>query len=260
MNKHRKIQEEINSLFETCLEQFEQISSYDGKIPQIELDIIMSNIRIMYDQFVKLNKMNKSEERGMEIKNETSGSMDTATEQSKPVVHERKMETKEEMGTKENPSVPDSSYNTDPVEKKSPVPVSSGLSHTESIAQKGKSNTKTASLFDSNADNDDDDADIPSINEKLNKTTENSLAEKLKQNRVNDLKHAIGINEKFLFINELFEGSLNEYNNAISQINSLTSKDEADKYIESELKLKYNWNDASKAHSIFIQLIERRFS
>lgn len=249
---NRKINEEISNLFETCIEQFEQISSYEGRIPQIEIDIIMTNIRNVYERLTLLNKMNNAEIKEAEGKN-IFPEKTAEKEEIKSVSENEKQNIKSTMET-----IAQREFKQ--TEKKIPEPLSSVVSHLESLSQKAKPAGKVASLFDQNAEADEEDAETPSINDKLNKQNENSLADKLKQNKIKDLKQAIGINEKFLFINELFEGNLNDYNNAIAQLNSLSSKTEADTFIESELKIKYNWNENSKAKNIFIELVERRFS
>ena len=42
------IKEEIVEILEVIVEQSEVISSYEKQIPQIEIDIILSNIRDLY--------------------------------------------------------------------------------------------------------------------------------------------------------------------------------------------------------------------
>lgn len=75
---------------------------------------------------------------------------------------------------------------------------------------------------------------------------------------VADMKTAIGINDKFRFINELFHGNSQEYNIAINQINNCRSFDEADVYLNT-LRGLYDWKDDSQAVNSFVGLVERRF-
>lgn len=249
----RKINQEITNLFETCIEQFEQISSYEGRIPQIEIDIVMNNIRNIYDRLSTLNKMNNAELKESETKNIIP---EKITNPEKEEIRSY-LQSEKEIKAVNKETIVEKEFRQ--AERKISEPTSSVVSHGESLSQKNKSTGKVGSLFDESAEAEDEN-EFPSINERLNKSTENSLADKLNQNKIKDLKQAIGINEKFLFINELFEGNLNDYNNAISQLNSMSSKKEADTFIESKLKVKYNWNETSKAQNIFIQLVERRFS
>lgn len=85
-----------------------------------------------------------------------------------------------------------------------------------------------------------------------------SVGEKLQKKPIPDLKAAIGINEKFQFINQLFHGNMTEYNIAINQINICGSKEEAEAYLETLREL-YKWNVDSEAVVTFTALVERRF-
>jgi hypothetical protein len=88
---------------------------------------------------------------------------------------------------------------------------------------------------------------------------EESVAEKLQHNKITDLKASIGINEKFQFINELFEGNMKEYNVAVDQINSFSSHSEAESYI-SNLENVYKWQADNHIAEGFKELVERRFA
>jgi hypothetical protein len=75
---------------------------------------------------------------------------------------------------------------------------------------------------------------------------------------ITDLQRAISINDKFRFINELFEGNSTEFNIALNQINSCPEFDDADRYV-SNLKRIYHWKDDSETVSLILDLVERRF-
>jgi len=65
-----------------------------------------------------------------------------------------------------------------------------------------------------------------SINEQIaHKRHDNAEVSKLKP--VNDLSSAIGINDRFLFVRELFNGNQDLYNNTINNLNEVASIDEA---------------------------------
>lgn len=91
----------------------------------------------------------------------------------------------------------------------------------------------------------------------LNKP-DNTIGEKMKQNRITDLKAAIDINHKFLFIRDLFEGNSTEYNETIEQINNANSLEEAFNIL-GEKKEKYNWDQKESTFRIFNDLIHRKF-
>lgn len=97
-----------------------------------------------------------------------------------------------------------------------------------------------------------------SLNDQL-KQPKLELGDSLQEVPIKDLKKAIGINDKFLFINELFRGDDIMYERSIKTINSFAIYAEAEYWIKRELKLKLGWNDRNHVVQQFDQLIKRRF-
>jgi hypothetical protein len=102
-------------------------------------------------------------------------------------------------------------------------------------------------------------ADAPSLNDKLKQST-TELADQLAEPPVKDLRKAIGINDKYLYINELFRGDETMYERSIKTINGFTILPEAEYWIQRELKVKLGWSEANETVKQFNQLIKRRFS
>jgi len=95
------------------------------------------------------------------------------------------------------------------------------------------------------------------IGDKITRSrTEKSLSEKLQQQPLGDLKQSIGINERFSFINELFEGNQQFYHQCIDQLNSLQAYEEAEKIMTERLALKKD----TPRYLQFEELIRRRFN
>ena len=86
------------------------------------------------------------------------------------------------------------------------------------------------------------------------------MAHVLKDTPVKDLRKAIGINDKFLFVNELFRGDEVMYERSLKTINSFRMFPEAEYWIERELKVKLGWEEQKPATRHFYQLVRRRFS
>ena len=87
---------------------------------------------------------------------------------------------------------------------------------------------------------------------------ENTIGEQMKRHRLDDLKSAIDISHKFLFINELFDGNASEYHETIEQLNNADSiRDASD--ILAEKRDKYNWDDKEGTFRIFNDLVHRKF-
>lgn len=100
----------------------------------------------------------------------------------------------------------------------------------------------------------------PSLNDSLRSAGKVELGEKLGGMGVNDLKNAIGINDKFQFIQELFRGDKTMYERSVKTINESTSLQEAVYWIERELKIKLGWNENDQLVKHFYSLVRKRFS
>jgi hypothetical protein len=98
-----------------------------------------------------------------------------------------------------------------------------------------------------------------SLNDKL-KQGKTELVEVLKETPIKDLRKAVGINDRFLFINELFRGDESMYERCIKTINSFNIYAEAEYWITRELKVKLGWSNDNLTVQHFDQLVKRRFS
>jgi hypothetical protein len=98
-----------------------------------------------------------------------------------------------------------------------------------------------------------------SVNDKL-KGNVLELASALKDSPVRELKKAIGVNDRYIFINELFRGDEVMYERSIKTINNFRILPEAEYWMERELKIKLGWDDTRETTRHFYQLVRRRFS
>ena len=86
------------------------------------------------------------------------------------------------------------------------------------------------------------------------------LAATLKDSPVRELKKAIGVNDRYVFINELFRGDEVMYERTIKTINNFKILPEAEYWMERELKIKLGWDDNRDITRQFYQLVKRRFA
>ncbi len=96
------------------------------------------------------------------------------------------------------------------------------------------------------------------LGDKLESAGDTSLAARLQRKPVTDLASAIGINDKFLLLNELFGGSMEKYNKSIRALNNFSTLLGAKTYM-SELQIEFQWNIESDAYKKLDNLVERRF-
>ena len=86
------------------------------------------------------------------------------------------------------------------------------------------------------------------------------LSDRLSSQPIKDLTKALGINEKILTINELFDKDNHAYNTAMTKLNTLRSFEDA-KEVLSDLAEKHNWVNPGKKKKaqIFIKTVRRRY-
>ena len=70
----------------------------------------------------------------------------------------------------------------------------------------------------------------------------------------------VGLNDRLAFIKNLFNGSVEEYQRVISQIQTYDELEEAQNFIENLVKPDYNyWEGKESFESRFIKIIEQNF-
>lgn len=147
-------------------------------------------------------------------------------------VEKDKVETQNPELVKEPEPLADQPTNTISQEKESPqskIPIS-----TSDKFQAGKT---LADIYQNNGDN--------------------SFAAKFGKNKITDIKSAIGINDKFLFINEIFNGNSQNYSQAIESINHFELYHEALAFVEKVRE--ENKVDNQDALGKLLEIIKRKF-
>lgn len=96
------------------------------------------------------------------------------------------------------------------------------------------------------------------LGERLQQEQDPTLADKLQHSALNSLQSAIGINDKFLFVNELFNGSMEKYNRSIANLDDLKTLNGALIYLN-ELRIELQWNSSNEAYKKLLELVHRKF-
>ncbi|MCX6280605.1 MAG: hypothetical protein NTU51_01415 [Bacteroidetes bacterium] len=270
------ITRELQILLEAINEQFEIIREYNDFIPQIEFDMIMENVRKLYETFHRLQRLNDPL---LFVEKKISGPRDL-----KAYVPPLPAPSPEHLAVlppvasaeplPEPPAViPPAAYPEplpEPPAAATPLPVKETMPQNESnpvrptepathspipmrpllkkeTSEKRKAKTAELELFAS---------EEPVFNIKLKEAREKSLGPKI--SRPESLKSSIGINDKFMFINELFDGNLREYNESVETLSGFKTLPQAQEYLDL-LRRRNNWNSSSNAFRRIKELVEKRY-
>jgi len=97
--------------------------------------------------------------------------------------------------------------------------------------------------------------DFHPINETLaQQKTGNNLSSKLQTASLSSISSGIGLNDKFLFIRELFKSDSVMFNNTIKYLDTANSLEEALDFINRQ----FDWDEKNETAQKFINLIHRR--
>ncbi|WP_210487972.1 hypothetical protein [Rufibacter aurantiacus] len=100
----------------------------------------------------------------------------------------------------------------------------------------------------------------PNLNDRLKQPVVPSMADRQQDQKIGSLKEAISINQRFSFINELFEGDNMAYHAVIKQLDEYDNPNQAKQYLQHDVASKYNWSRKEEHVQKLTRLIERKFS
>ena len=99
-----------------------------------------------------------------------------------------------------------------------------------------------------------------SLNDLFNEQREDhSISGQYQRAKVGDLTKAISINDKFIYIKELFHNRGEDFSTSIRQLNECKTMEEAFDCLE-QLKQKFFWDSKSDAYLSFCDLLRRKYS
>ena len=90
-------------------------------------------------------------------------------------------------------------------------------------------------------------------NESLGKAHPRDVSSTIKNRPLSDLHRAIGLNEKFMFIRDLFDGDSKKYEETVQFINKAVSREQVNTFLS-----RFQWDEKKEAVHEFRELVERK--
>lgn len=199
-------------------------------------------------------------EKKEEIENQTTPPPSSTTEDS----DQKQSPVKEAMAEKEDVPDTDQSRNSQTTQE---TPIIEGQAKKSPAEEKSTSEPKETTQASNAEYQEDKKKENKVLGEKLKKEKA-SFNEQLGKNQKNttqkhsfstppiaDLKKAMGINDRFFFQRELFNGSAEVMNQTLEQLNQMGGINEAHNF----LLANFNWDPENEAVLSFMELVERRY-
>ena len=104
--------------------------------------------------------------------------------------------------------------------------------------------------------------EVLTINERISAqmVAKQGVAEQLHTQSISDLKQAINLNDKLLFVKDLFNGYSLAYSEAIEILNRFTSFAEAEQFLKNNYVAKNHWDTKQETSEKFYALLKRRYA
>ncbi|HEY0667207.1 MAG TPA: hypothetical protein VGD22_03460 [Sphingobacteriaceae bacterium] len=272
-------------------EQYQYLSERPENLNDLELELFLANSNFLTDHIEILRKMNgalassvpvqeplpiekpfenntgddhvNNSDKKMEVEPEepTHGYTDDEVQQVEEVVSEpepRKEEVKPEAigdhGSEENKAesqvLADAGHIQEVAGKQ---PVDEVINPAEEIIKEVVIPEKTITV--------EEPVSKPTINEIISasKVSSETVAKQFTNQPVGDLKSIINLNDKLLFIKDLFNGYSLAYSEAIELLNRFDSLEAADNFLKANYASKNNWNEKQSTVEKFYDVLNRRF-
>ncbi len=235
----RKIDEIIADL----QEQTERFALHTKPIDAIELELFIANSKFLSDHALILQKINQAE-------------APTAPEEKTVIgILEDLPELEDELPEPDVEVLEEPVYTHMPVSEPIQEPVL-----TEIIAEQVEEVVEIRVHQETITETAIADTVKPTLNDLMGSKTEHNLATRFSQEPVKDLKSIINLNDKMLFVKDLFSGYSLAYQEAIDTLNRLEDFQSADQYLKTNYIEKYKWSEQSNTADRFYELLNRRFA
>ena len=100
---------------------------------------------------------------------------------------------------------------------------------------------------------------LKTLNDQLNPSQRATLADLHRQQKIENIKTYIGVNQRFMFIRELFDHNAEEYNRALDELEQKNTYIEAFNHLRNQYAQPHRWKMDSEEVVEFLEIIAKRF-
>jgi hypothetical protein len=271
--------EEVYTIIKKLIARTERINTWQGEIPAIEIDLALEDIRRLYDCYLTISTMpgaKGTEPEAMAIQEvnndleisegeylEPAPTGDHAEEITQGKMAKESNTLPKEKTSSELYSSPPREEEADQMGAEQPATAEhkgTTILHVPElpteVTQEEREKQSTGKILADTLRKDD----LRSINDLIAvKKSDISISTRMQHNPISNLKRAIGINEKFIFVYELFGGNTQLYSETIERLNSMEGRNEAIALLET-LRREYHWDIENMAFQKLVDMVSRRYS
>ena len=266
-NDEKNIVLELKHQLGRMMVQVDYMYRNDREMSRLDLDIMMERTRDLYDLLCdyqadsvhkevveKENVSTEINEGGELINRDVEFEIETPAEVLNEPESEPEPEPEPEVVEEEK--VEEETIEEEPAAEEQPEPIEKAVEDNPEV-------TKHVLEVDEDDEEDweDEDDEVFHVEQPVEEKPveeDNSLAARLHRTHIDDIRMAMGINDKIMIVNDLFMGSVERYNKSIDALNDFPTLSGARVYM-SELQIELQWDTESDAYKLLNDMVERRF-
>ncbi|TVQ82991.1 MAG: hypothetical protein EA393_16305 [Bacteroidetes bacterium] len=253
--------ENIVNLLENIIKRTELIERQSGSRNLLEIDLALEDVRDLYKELNYLRRLSENDQlnTASELRKAENNNPVTPEKQHTESVKEEKVQKPAEpvaqkVQPQQEEKIEEKPKETAKVQQETPAKPKVESQQVQKTATETEQKQKT--VVGEKYTN-----GKSLIHERLAQIKEDkSIGTRMQYKPVKNIKEAIGVNEKFLFINELFNGDLKSYNESVEKLNEFPSIHEAFEFLN-KLTYEFQWDGQRSAVTIekFANLVQRRY-
>lgn len=288
------IHEDITKILYKIEEQYSQILQQTDKISTLDVDLAIKDIRYLYECFLDLRELAEYQRKQSgEIKQALTEPVSQELKEPKPLVVAEKSDAKPDASSQKTEKEIKKPESVQPapiawqktfdasqappddlakpsitpvnIPDSSEIPPQVTAPKVDLLKEREKDFVPTVRKIEFKPEPVSPDPKKESIFEKaaslydkIAKPVEKTIGTQASKQPISNIKSAIGINEKFSYLKDLFKNNINEYHDALDKLNNFENYADAEDFFQ-ELKIKYNWDTESKSFIGLADLLSRRY-
>jgi hypothetical protein len=265
MMKQQEVFNKIGGIIKEINDQYQYLETVQGQLNDLELELFVANTHFLADHAEVLRKINAQSTPAKPVEEKNTPETPPSHEEVffEPVIQTGNSLPKDELKPEiiRHELEVDENWTDDEelIEEEGQLeelidiqPEDTETINTEEVAEIPEPKIK-ATVTPAKADVDE----VYTINQKISAQMGKAEPTLLP---ITDLKSAITLNDKLLFVKDLFNGYSLAYSEAIEILNRFTGLEEADTFLKKNYATKNNWESKPQTTEKFYELLKRRYA
>jgi hypothetical protein len=258
----KEIFKKVGAILSEISDQYQYLSQHPGSVNEFEIELMLANARFLGDHVEILQRYYHSAAASAnDVKQDQPEPVPVPEKEHPPIAEEVSAEAEVAPAAEPEPEeLPLAEEPANSVEEPAPEPeqdpvIASAPPEAAQVINKVEISERTVAISEPPV------SAAKTLNEQMGKTRSAAptVADTVGRRPLNDLKSAISLNDKLLFVKDLFSGYSLAYSEAIDLLNRSANFEAAKNFLETNYAAKNNWNAKLETRDKFYDILRQRF-